>query len=266
VTWVKLDDGFPEHSKILAAGPYGLAVHVRALCWAARNLSDGYLPAAAVKTFTADFGEIRGRHRARKETVESLVSLGIWEQEAGGYRIHDYLDFNPSKSEVLAGREKVSGRVKDWRDRKRNATGNAVTRHHVTPSVTPLQMKCNAVGNAAPVPGPLPSPTGNEEVISEGGETRSRTPAFSGVAVGRDPFGPDTLPEVRAAAEKRRLGDAWFESAGVSRKPEPWLTALSYGPDSRSDERERLLLWEAGDDAAFTRHVAERAFEMGPTP
>lgn len=274
MTWVKLDDGFPEHSKILAAGPYGLAVHVRALCWAARNLSDGFLPAAAVKTFTVDFGEIRGRHRARKETVESLVSLGIWEQEAGGYRIHDYLDFNPSKSEVLAGREKVSGRVKDWRERKRNTTSNTVTRVAVTPKVTPLQTECNAVGNAAPVPGPhpLPSPTGNEESISEGGETRSRTPVFSGVSGNRrDPLAPGAPEPVRTAARKRLALAAWDEEAGerltrgdqnLPPRPPPFELASTYGLDSRNDERERLLLWEGGDDEAFTRH----AFEMGPKP
>jgi hypothetical protein len=194
VTWVKLDDGFPEHSKILAAGPYGLAVHVRALCWAARNLSDGFIPEAAVAQFTHDIRENRGQNVSRRGVLAGLVRVGLWEEETGGYRIHDYLHFNPSKSEVLAGREKVSGRVKDWRDRKRNATSNTVTRETVTPRVTQLHPGCNAVGNAAPVPVPLPSPYPRKEPISEGDAPGD----FSGVR------GNGTDPDPAALGPPRR--------------------------------------------------------------
>jgi hypothetical protein len=151
------------------------------------------------------------------------------------------------------------------------------------PSVIPAQGKSGAAPGAGPgaehQKKPVLSRADSGLPISDSGlrTPDSRTAAGRGEDFSRvhrererDPFGPDAPPEARAAAEKRRAGDAWFDSGGTSRKPEPWLTALSYGPDSRNDERERLLLWESGDDEAFTRHVAPREesslAEAGPTP
>jgi hypothetical protein len=154
---------------------------------------------------------------------------------------------------------------------------------HQNPHVKEPPSTIPAPGKTGAVPGvepgaqhrkkPVPSRADSGLPISDSGlrTPDSRTAAVRGVGGSsvpreRDPLGPDAPPEVRVAAEKRRVGDAWFESGGTSEKPEPWLTAMSYGPDSRNDERERLLLWEGGDDQAFTRYVSERAFEMGPTP
>ena len=33
--------------------------------------------------------------------VPRLVDAGLWEEVPGGFRIHDFLDYNPSKVEVL---------------------------------------------------------------------------------------------------------------------------------------------------------------------
>ena len=41
--WIKLDDRFDEHPKILAAGPMALVAQVRALCYSGRHLTDGHL-------------------------------------------------------------------------------------------------------------------------------------------------------------------------------------------------------------------------------
>jgi hypothetical protein len=88
---------------------------------------------------------------------------------------------------------------------------------------------------------------------------------------GRDPLSPEAPEPVRSAARKALALIAWDEEASdrlrtgeqdLPPRPPPFEPASAYGPDSRNDERERLLLWEGGDDEAFTRHV----FEMGPTP
>lgn len=78
----------------------------------------------------------------------------------------------------------------------------------------------------------------------------------------RDPFGPGVPEEVRAAGEKRRIDEEWIKSGGKTAKAQPFLPPSSYGPDSRNDERERLLIWEGGNDEAFTRQVAKAAGDL----
>ena len=48
MTWVKLDDGFPEHPKLIQAGAAAGWLYVAALCYSARNLTDGHIPAAVL--------------------------------------------------------------------------------------------------------------------------------------------------------------------------------------------------------------------------
>ncbi|HEX7600565.1 MAG TPA: hypothetical protein VF316_03125 [Polyangiaceae bacterium] len=73
----------------------------------------------------------------------------------------------------------------------------------------------------------------------------------------RDPFAPDAPSEARAAAEKRRIADEWIESGGAMAPPPSFLPAAAYGPDSRDDERVRLMKWEEGDNDTFDRKRSE---------
>ena len=50
----------------------------------------------------------------------------------GGYRIHDYSDFQPTREQVLADRKANKARQDRWRGRISNAVRNAL----VTPLVT----------------------------------------------------------------------------------------------------------------------------------
>ena len=49
MTWVRLDDGFAQHPKLLSVGALGVAMQVAALCYCNRYLTDGFVPAAAVE-------------------------------------------------------------------------------------------------------------------------------------------------------------------------------------------------------------------------
>jgi hypothetical protein len=119
MSWVKLDDGFAEHPKVIAAGPLAGWVHVCGLCYCNRNLTDGYVPRNVARRL-ADFehigletGGVPGMVAVGVDVdcemlVEALVEVGMWEEVEGGYLIHDYLDYNPSKDDVLARREALS--------------------------------------------------------------------------------------------------------------------------------------------------------------
>src|SRR3990167_275444 len=97
MSWVKIDDHFPEHPKVLMAGPQAAWLYVCGLAYASRNLTDGLIPASQVKRLA----EVP----TAPKLATKLVEVGLWEQVGGGYIIHDYLEYNPTREEVLARRE-----------------------------------------------------------------------------------------------------------------------------------------------------------------
>lgn len=110
MSWVKLDDGFPEHPKVSKVGMEGLALHVVAICYSARNLTDGHIPSGTVR-FLAGLPEKRA-----KVLAQSMVKAGLWDPCGDDFQVHDYLEYNPSRAAVLEKRQK---------DMKRKGYGNA---------------------------------------------------------------------------------------------------------------------------------------------
>ena len=95
MTWAKLDDSFPEHPKVVELSDRAFRIHVTALCYCARNLTDGHVPAPTVRAFTL----------GKKAPITELVKAGVWNENGrGAYIIHDYLDYNPSREHVEAER------------------------------------------------------------------------------------------------------------------------------------------------------------------
>jgi hypothetical protein len=106
--WVRLDDGFASHPKVLAAGLLGMGLHVAGLCYANRHLTDGFIADNAVETLGRFTVELPGAKRRRLDpefVAGQLVAAGLWERVEGGYRIHDYLVFQPSRADVERDRE-----------------------------------------------------------------------------------------------------------------------------------------------------------------
>lgn len=106
MSWIKLDDGFNEHPKIADLSDRAFRVHVAALCYCGRNLTDGRIPQAVVRTISL----------GRRQAVSELTAAGLWHENGTGYLINDYLDYNPSKAEV-----------EEERERKRAIAKNAAT-------------------------------------------------------------------------------------------------------------------------------------------
>jgi len=98
MTWARLDDNFPDHPKIVAAGPICELIQVRAICYCCRYLTDGFLPLAIIPTLLV-------RLDGAMDWPEEMVMAGLWDRVAGGYRCHDFLDYNPTKKSVLSHRE-----------------------------------------------------------------------------------------------------------------------------------------------------------------
>jgi hypothetical protein len=99
VTWTKLTEDFPQHPKIVAAGEWAELIHIHALIYSNRFLTDGFIPAEVVPTLTRVRSHIQ-------PSVQALVKLGVWVPVKGGYAIHDFLEYQPSRNKVLAERKR----------------------------------------------------------------------------------------------------------------------------------------------------------------
>jgi hypothetical protein len=98
VTWFKVDDSFYDHPKVFDLPDSAVALWTRAGCWSARNLTDGFVPAGITARLCDD-------HLA---AVRELVERGLWKRTRGGYRFHDWRNYQPSKEEATAAQEKKS--------------------------------------------------------------------------------------------------------------------------------------------------------------
>jgi hypothetical protein len=101
--WVKIDDGIVDNLKTLkvwAQEPEAFALDVRGIAYCAKQLTDGFVPDEILALWYA------GKDDRLAALTEVLVKAGRWERGEGGFAIHDYLEYNPSKAKVLEMRAK----------------------------------------------------------------------------------------------------------------------------------------------------------------
>ncbi len=86
MSWVKVDDQFFRHPKVVAAGRDARDLYLAALCYSAGSLTDGFVPAGSLRILAAE-AEVDNAPAC----AELLLTAGLWEQVEGGYQIHDWL-------------------------------------------------------------------------------------------------------------------------------------------------------------------------------
>ena len=191
--WVRLDDAFPQHPKVVVVGPLGIAMQVAGLCYCSRFLTDGFIPTSAVPTMM-DFSELdehafNGGGNVCWRAVRKLTEAGIWLEVDGGYQIHDYLLYQPSKAQVLKEREANRLRQERFRDKP----SNAVTNGDVTVGIT----RQSRVNNSAPVP--VPNPVPKEESTSSTSTREAKSEFLSAMVTGYAANGFGQITEVLAS-------------------------------------------------------------------
>lgn len=108
--WANLDDQFPKHPKVLPLSDAAFRLHVAGVCSCAQYLTDGEVQAEAVALLVP---------RYKKATLDELIRRGQWHDmgqgcgtetcvrgESDAYVIHDYLQWNRSRQDVEAERER----------------------------------------------------------------------------------------------------------------------------------------------------------------
>lgn len=93
MTWVKLDADFPEHPKVVDLSDDAFRAFIGGLCYCNHYLTDGRITPGAI------------RRLASRRVATELVDAGLWEQNGSGVIVHDYLEYQFSRSEVEANRE-----------------------------------------------------------------------------------------------------------------------------------------------------------------
>lgn len=153
---VALDPRYFDHPKLRPLGPHGRELHLRAICHSALHLTDGALS-------HEEAVELAGRTLAHaggplapvtpSETVslvDTLVAAGLLEPAAGGYAIHDFLEYQPARESIITRRRRDQAR-------KRRAREGISARTDASPesrtSASPPAVNSNsvvAVGSSSP--------------------------------------------------------------------------------------------------------------------
>lgn len=216
MSWVKLDDRYFSNGKIRRISIGARLLHVASMCHCAATLNDGEIPLQDVIMVQAACGVLD------QSAIQELVREGLWDpiivdcngvtnavsnavtDVVTGYRVHDFLEYNPPSERVKANREATKARVDKWRKSNCNGVTNAVT-----------NAVSNGPCNTAPLPLPLPLPRSPEESPSA-----------------RDPSGTSTEYGIRP---KHMQASAWFDKFKIA-----WCkkkSVMSYGKgeaDSRA--------------------------------
>lgn len=205
MSWIKLDDQFPDHTKVMACGPAAGWLYVCGLCYCGRMLTDGFIPQGQVRKL-ADLDN-------PLELAARLVEHGLWERVKDGFLIHDYLEYNPSRQQVMAERGAAKERM------KKNRNGSSP---EVQPNITRTSQELPPQFSF-PVPVPLPLPESHTQtIVGGGGESPRACPREAAAALPPPPL-DDLLHSLGGkgftAAEIERA-----RSEVLSRVPPPIVT------------------------------------------
>jgi hypothetical protein len=147
----RLDIHFDEHPSNAELELEHLGLQACAVSYCNRNLTDGFVSDRAVRGF--------GKSGKAPKVAMQMVKLGKWERIEGGYQIIGFLDWNPSKVEVLARRaaKAAAGQLGGQRSGESRGKREA---HAEAPASTLLRPMPNPSPSPSPSPSPTPTPRG----------------------------------------------------------------------------------------------------------
>jgi len=101
--YIAVEVDYFDHPKVLAVGERLSFRNLKAQAWCHKHRTDGFLPREAGLSITYS-----------QKAAGELVAAGLWEVCDGGWRIHDYLEHQPSSADLdrqsAAGKRGAEGR------------------------------------------------------------------------------------------------------------------------------------------------------------
>jgi hypothetical protein len=118
MTWIRIDDNFPDHPKIIGLSNLAFRTHIQGLCYCGRFLTDGFIPFAAINSMITE---------PENKPTDELESAGLWVRDDKGFHILNYQEYQSTKAEVEVIKARNRERTQKWREKNK---GNAdVTRN-----------------------------------------------------------------------------------------------------------------------------------------
>ena len=135
MTWVKIDDSFPDHPKIKGLKDDEFRLYMTALCYSSRYLTDGVIPLNIVRTFIES--------RSKSSRISALVEANLWEIVADNVVILSYSEYQFTKERIETERKLAAERMNKSRVLRRTngVTSPEVHPPHTHPIPIPIPIK-----------------------------------------------------------------------------------------------------------------------------
>jgi hypothetical protein len=131
--WVRLDDNFADHPKVIALSDTGFRLYIEALCYSNRQLTDGFIPMAVYTKLS------------KQDEADYLIEAGLWEEVHGnvispdlltGYQIRSYTEYQPTREKVEEKREQAKERLRKYRESQKGNADETQMKRHPQPNPT----------------------------------------------------------------------------------------------------------------------------------
>ncbi len=168
MTWLRIDDGFARHPKVVQLARSERWTWLEILCYCAHYKTNGHVLANVREVVPS----------AKTTLVEKLVSVRLLDKTEDGWKVHDWDDYNPSDPTA-------ADRAKRYRDRNANRDATVTTNvtNGVTETVTRTAPRARA---SAPVPVPSPEVSSPSSVANGADDDESIKRELIRLATGDD--------------------------------------------------------------------------------
>lgn len=138
MAWVALDDQIFTNKKIARCDAHAKLLYIAGLVYCGNQLTDGYIHQDTLPLLA---GMIAIDLANAKQSASKLCSIGLWIAIGDTWHVPDYLDYNPSKDEVLHKKavRAAAGRAGGIANAKAKAKQNASKIVPPSPSPSPSE-------------------------------------------------------------------------------------------------------------------------------
>jgi len=123
--WVRIDDNFSDHPKVIALSDAAFRLFITGLCYSNRQLTDGLIPYQIVSNWVGD---------NPFKPSDELEDQNLWERVDKGFLIRSYTEYQPTREKVNKKRDEAKLRLKKFREKAK--TKETEKKRHPQPNPT----------------------------------------------------------------------------------------------------------------------------------
>lgn len=221
MSWVKMDDQWPFHRKLRLVEPLDRLMWSMSIAYCSAQNTDGRLDGPMLEMVAFCAGVTKPY-----EAAERLVTAGLYDLDAGGWKVHDYLGFQPSSVQ----RQHISEQRSQAGKRGGQNSGKTRSAKGQTAQAKPKQVASPSLPTFGTPSRPVPS----SPVQSQSSSGLNKSSVSQGSAEGTDdddhtrittalPLIADGLADLYDITPKRRPG----YKAAILRNPTDHQDALT---------------------------------------